>query len=207
MIKRILIVVVFLTSLNAQATHWLTYYIYLETEYIQGPWQRIDILEESNYKYLAPKAYENLFGSIPNDMVKTMIENLRENKPNIYNWNYEIDVHGDSVILIVNDKIAHYVTIKNEITATLTLNGFSGVTFRTPNQVETMTLDDLTLPYFDLIIAEKRVQKDLDTIVNIGKKEIKDRDGNNSTKSPWLAISIGFNILLIGWLLFNRIKK
>ena len=205
-------------SLNANATHWLTYYVYFETEYIQGTWTRTDILEKSEYKYLAPEAFEDLFGSEDKDLINKLISRLKEKKPNTYNWNYDLTIQNDTVILTPKRKIEQLETVKNEITATLILNNFNAVTFDFEDTQETLTLADLTLPYFDLIETEKKDIKEVEMaeamttdkteaeklIETRQTKEMPAKDDNSLT--ILLIISSILNLGLIGLLIFKRRK-
>ncbi|MEQ9216957.1 MAG: hypothetical protein RLO17_02875 [Cyclobacteriaceae bacterium] len=145
---------ILILSFFAYATHQLTYYVYYETSYAQGPWSRVDLLNQSGYQYLKAEAYNDLFGTIPDELVHKMLSRLKEKKPSYYNWTFDISLAGDSVTIASKETIANQETIKNEITATCTLNGFNTVTFNFPDQLETWTLDDLTLPYFDLVNSQ-----------------------------------------------------
>ncbi|HET8964024.1 MAG TPA: hypothetical protein VFM99_09015, partial [Chitinophagales bacterium] len=112
-------ILVLIVSINANATHTLTYYVYYESEYVQGPWSRADDLINSNYKYLTPVKYNDAFGTVIAELVNKMLSRLKENNPEVYNWTYSLNVNGDTVIFSPNKKITHWETVKNEITATL----------------------------------------------------------------------------------------
>lgn len=209
MIRNYLITILLFLCVNAQATHSLTYYVYLETEYLQGPWSRTDILESSGYKYLAPKQYVNLFGSVREDMVNTMIANLRENKPELYKWEYTVKVFNDTVLLTINEEIGQIETIKNEITSTLTLNSFSVVTFEFPTSTETLSIDDIKIPYLDLVVNDpkqiKKKQVLVDTEPEKQHEDIEELEEQTGF-SNWFILSIGLNILLICFLLYRIMK-
>jgi len=72
--------ILFLTiGQNSFASDWAWYYIYVQTEYIQGPWTRADVLNKSgSYKYLHPKQYEELFGSEKIDLAKCNFQPFTE---------------------------------------------------------------------------------------------------------------------------------
>lgn len=206
--KNLLTLFILTISLTAGATNWLTYYVYFETEYIQGPWTRTDLLEESEYKYLAPEVFEDNFGSIDSDIVNKMLSHLKERKPDLYNWSYDLTFQGDTVVLSSKEKIENFETIKNEITATLTLNNFKAVTFKFPDKSETLIIDDLTLPYFDLVTNTPRESQAEETPEIVKKTAIGDKphkDGNPLT--IWLIISAIINSVLIGILIFRSKEK
>lgn len=154
--KKILFLLLLFVSINATATHWLSYYVYSETQYLQGPWARTEVLSQSDYRYLAPHYYQDLFGTVEEDLVNKMISRLKELKPEVYHWDYHLSIHKDTVRLHISEQPQHFETIQNEITATLLLNDFDAITFDINDHKETLTLEDLTLPYFDLVSASKR---------------------------------------------------
>jgi len=213
--KGFLTILTLVISLSVNATHLLTYYVYYETEYSQGPWKRLNILEESDYKYLAPESFTDLFGSEDIDLVNKMISRLKDNKPDVYNWNYEVSFSEDTVILTTKAEIEKFETVKNEITATLTLNSFKAVTFRFNNLQETLTIDDLTLPYLDLVKA-KRDKNEPSTSQGLTKNtaeikvennpkqqnEIKNEEGSSLT--IWLIISVIINVGLVALLIMKK---
>lgn len=208
--KGILILLTLFTSLNANATHWLTYYVYFETEYLQGPWSRTDILEKSKNKYLTSVAFEDLFGTVDADLVGKMLARLKNNKPETYDWTYDLSFRGDTVILTTKDQINELETVKNEITATLTLNNFKAVTFRFHGGQETWTIDDLTLPYLDLVMgqpktSEPTVEKEIKETTNT--EIIQNKEKTNKESNPlflWLVIS---GIVNIGLIMLLTMKK
>lgn len=189
MIKSFLLVLNMILCFNVNATHWATYFVYIETEHVQGPWCRMEMLESSDYKYLSPKQYEDLFGSEPEDMARTMISHLAENKPELYNWEYKLKVNGDTVIISIEEDIKKIETILNEITLTLTLNSFSAVTFQLPGSARTMILNDIKIPFLDLVINEHKAREE----------EHKEQ----SPFSIWLLLSIGINVILVGLLIYR----
>lgn len=216
--KKLFFIIIFSFSLSANATNWLTYYVYFETNYVQGPWSRFDILQKSDFKYLKPFEYEDLFGSEKVDMVNKMLFRLKGKKPDTYNWDYEINLINDTVILTSNNKIKDIETIKNEITATLTLNSFKAVTFQFPSYQETLTINNLTIPYFDLVVASPSISSDLSqsnpTQIDSNKalKPLNSlKDQQFKIRPSWLSIglfiSIILNIVLIAVLIKRNIRK
>jgi len=195
-------------NLNSFATEWLTYYVYFETEYSQGTWTRTDILEQSKYKYLTVEAYEDLFGSEEAQLINKLLSRLKEKKPDLYNWTYNLNVQSDTVVITTKEQVKNIETIKNEITATLTFNNFKAVTFNFGDNSETLTINDLTVPYFDLISKQ--------TIPTTDRTKIQEPMNQNQTVVPtktknplttWLIISIIFNFGLVGLLMIRKSKK
>lgn len=210
--KELLTILILIMSLSAGGTHWLTYYVYYETEYMQGPWTRTDLLKESGYKFLASEAFEDLFGSEDKELVNQMLHRLKNKKPEIYNWNYDITFQGDTVILKTKEKIEKIETVKNEITATLTLNNFKAVTFHFTDQQETWTINDLTLPYLDLVTGRSKTHEPsekpgrIDAKAQVDKVQTNGAPDKERDSTPWLVISGILNIGLIGLLIMKRKK-
>ena len=200
--KLLLTILTLIISLSANATNWVTYYVYFETEYMQGTWTRADILENSEYKYLAPEVFEDLFGSGDEGLINKMMSRLKEKKPKTYDWSYDLTIQNDTVILMLKGKIKQLATVKNEITATLTLNDFKAVTFDFGDTQETLTLADLTLPYFDLI--ENKKEKIKVEAVTTDKTEKEKRTETIQTKEKPVNL-ITISLIISGILNFGLI--
>lgn len=203
--KKILLIIVFSTSLSSYATHWLEYYVYFETEYSQGPWSRYDNLEQSNYIYLTVQLFEDLFGSLEEQLVEQILIKLKERKPDLYNWNYDFSIEERTVIISTNKIPKNQQTIKNEITASLTLNNFDAVKFILGNEVDTLNANDITVPYFDLVSNQAKLPTNY-------KDETKVEVEVDSTETKnkliyWLYLSIVINLILFLFILFNRITS
>lgn len=206
---RILLTFLTLTiSLSSFATEWLTYYVYFETEYIQGPWKRLDIIEQSNYKYLTVEAYEDLFGSEDEQLVQKFLSRLKDKKPDLYKWSYDLSFLGDTVVITTKEQPKNIETIKNEITATLTFNNFKAVQFNIGGKSETLTNNDLTIPYFDLVSKQDTQTNNTSKLEEISEKN--ETIEPTETKNPltiWLIISIIFNLGLFVLWTMKRLKK
>ena len=163
--KILLTTLILILALNVGATHWITYYVYHETAYVQGPWLRTNILNQSDYRYLNAELHEGLFGTVESDLVDALFSKLKENKPEVYNWKYDLAFEGDTVLFTSKSIIQSQETVKNELTATLIFNHFKAVTFNFNGKTETWTLAELTIPYFDLIAQESTPEVIRDTII------------------------------------------
>jgi len=193
--------------LPAKATHFITYYIYVETDYIQGSWDRQEMLEPFGGKYLAPKEYEELLGSEAEELVKAILAGLKSEHPNLYAWSYEVDVRTDSVWIVIKDSIPKLETVQNEITASLTLNSFESVTFQLPTGIATLTLDDVSIPYFDLVSPNRAPSagSKTDSKVQSVAKASEERD-NPLSIWLWGMLSTGFLIYILV-VKRNRVKE
>jgi hypothetical protein len=195
-------------SLNSFATEWLTYYVYFETEYPQGTWTRTNILEQSNYKYLTVEAYKDLFGSRNEQLVDKFLSRLKTKKPDLYQRKYDLTFQGDTVVITTKENPKNIETIKNEIIATLIFNNFKAVQFNFGGKSETLTNNDLTVPYFDLV--SKQTSQTTNTTKMEESSEQNESIEPTETKNPlttWLIVSIIFNLALFVLLTMKQFKK
>lgn len=216
--KRLLSIVLLVQALGAGATHRLTYFVYAETQYIQGPWSRTQLLNSSRYHYLAVREYTDLFGTERIDLAEKMLQRLGEIDPGTYDWDYQLGLRGDTVLLQTEHAIRSWERVRNEVTATLTMNSFSAVIFEQSDTVIKTTLSDLTLPYFDLVAchlnrAETRRIKGLpDSPVqpqNSKDDPLPEQQVNHPIRPPaiWLILSLLLNLSLVILLLIKQKKK
>ncbi|MBC9813057.1 hypothetical protein H9Y05_11310 [Crocinitomicaceae bacterium CZZ-1] len=199
--KILLTLFMFMTGLCATATHELTYYVYSETEYIQGPWLRTDALEASGFKFLSATSYEDLFGSGDDALAGKLLSRLKEKKPDLYEWNYTLSFQGDTVIITPQKTIQSFETVMNEITATLTLNRFKAVTFQINGQQKTYTLTDLTLPYFDLVSGQPETSGEPEIV---SAEQTQDPVKPQRNQRTWLIISGVLNVIFLGVLIMRK---
>ena len=158
-----LIICFLLLNTSVFATHWLTYYVYHETEYVQGPWTKYNELNERQTTYLEAVHYEDLFGTVPEEFVMRVISRLREKKPESYQWDYETTVEDITVNIIPKSNIKEWETVKNELTATLNFNGYQTVKFVFEDSTTTLTIDDVNIPYFDLVLDNDSIVGTVET--------------------------------------------
>lgn len=216
MMRRIFTILLFIPMLEVGATHWLTYFVYSESEYAQGPWSRTRILDQSDYRYLAPREYTDLFGTEPIDLVQKMMQRLGEIHPGNYDWTYELGVKEDTVELKTDVFPEAWGSVKNEVTATMILNGFRAVRFTTPDTTIISALGDLTMPYFDLVPPDRnrkgpRVEaKSREPAVPVeaspDKVEMNEGAATRNPLTAWLVLSIMLNLIL-GFFLILKFRK
>ena len=203
--KYIIAFLLLIFSVKAQAAHWFTFYVYYETEYIQGPWSKTDILDQSNYKYLTVEKHEKLLGTVDEDLVDTLIATLKENKPELYNWNYDLKIQQDLVEITIHEIIENPETIKNELIATIILNNFDKLKLNYNQKSETLTLEDLTLPYMDLVFYQSQEDTDeTSTVEDILEAREETSSDESGSLNYWLIASVILNIAFIGFFLLNR---
>lgn len=196
--RLLFILLAFIMGRHVHATHTLTYYVYVETEYTQGPWTRANLLEGSQYRYLAAEVHEDLFGSEPTDLVNKLLSRLKEKKPEIYNWSYELIIQGDTVLITPKDQIKNIETVKNEITATLLFNSFKAVMIKINEQTQVLTLNDLSVPYFDLVTKQTQPLIITDTLTLT-------KSGENL--AIWLVVSLILNTVLVALWIWKKMTN
>lgn len=198
-------------SINVSATHTLSYYVYYETEYVQGPWLRTNILDESDYRYLQAEMYEDLFGTVNVDLVEKLLSRLKDRKPDVYNWKYDLSFIGDTVVITSKSQIAKLSTIQNEITATLLFNNFKAVKYVLNGKTQIFDLSNLTLPYFDLVSGRVEEVIVVDTTVVVEQvlpPEIEEPiQKKRNPYKIWLIISIILNVGLFGTVILQKAKS
>lgn len=214
--KTFLTILTLFFYLNANATTDRTYFVYFEKLYIQG--SVIDDNTGCYDYYLEPKSFNYIYGT-DDELINKIISRLRKDKPEVYDWTYSLTMKietkdGDTyqtntVIIKPKKKIKDWTTVKNEITASLIFSGYE-VIFDFGNTKKTLTLDDLTLPYFDLVKPPKKgVKKNVPPKIGRSKtKKIKEKSSKGKTKLTVLLIifSAILNIELIALLIFLRKK-
>lgn len=189
-------------SIKSQAAHWFTYYIYFETEYIQGPWSKTHLLNQSNYKYLTVEKHNQLLGTEDEDLVETLISTLREIKPDLYNWEYDLKINKNTVEITASQIVENIETVKNELIATILFNNFETLKFNYNGKSEILTLNDLTLPYFDLVNVQNNEKKSVEEKNNLKENvEVEiEKNANKNSLIYWLIASILLNLGFVVYL-------
>ncbi|HUM45332.1 MAG TPA: hypothetical protein PLD84_00295, partial [Chitinophagales bacterium] len=208
--KQLLILVfIFLAAQNCLATEWLLYYVYVQTDYVQGPWKRTNILDKSgSYLYLHPEQFEELFGTEKTDLAIAILNHLKKASPERYTFNPVLSLSEDTVVIQTTEAIADFDAVKNELTASFTLNNFPAVKIIRGNHAALYQLEDISIPYMDLVFPQdSSVQAETTAIQKPDSadmqpstpKSTKTISGDHSMNpSPiWLIISTFINIILL----------
>jgi hypothetical protein len=216
--KRILVVFLFLIcSKNIFATEILSYYIYIQTEYSQGPWLRTDVLDKlGSYNYLYIKEFEELFGSEKIDVANSIFMHLKKEteSPKLYKFKCDLSLLSDTVIIQTKDSVSNFILIKDELIASFIFNNFIAVKMIVNGQATIYSLKDISIPYFDLVyhtnnILQKNKQNNLskiyDTTIQVKEIENKVFNYTGNKFQIWFFISLLFNLILV--FLFIRIRK
>lgn len=217
--KRIItLLICFTIGQNAFATEWAWYYVYIQTDYMQGPWTRSQILYDRNSAYLHPIQFEDLFGlSDEAGLVNTILKHLKEEDPPRYKFHATLSVDKDTVVIKTKDTIPDFDAVKNELIASYVLNHFAAVKIIQKNKTDVFQLKDISVPYMDLVLPNQKTlsstempeappENKKDTVSNIPTAAItsEQHECKNDGTNSWLIVSIALNILLIGWFLIRR---
>jgi hypothetical protein len=214
--KTLFLILFILIGVKAKATYWLTYYIYTETEYSQGPWKNAKTTDLYHSMYLAAKPHEELFGTVENQFLNQVLSDLRKEKPRLYSQDISVDSKKDTVTVRIKGNTPNKASIFNEMTATYTANGYSVVQFDINDTMYTKTWNDLTLPYMDLVelngadtLLSLHEKEPVSDSSNTDKELTQAKETRKNDRLTWYTkISIGLNILLILYLLFkNKIHR
>lgn len=202
----------FIVAQKSVATEWLTYYVYVQKEYLQGPWKRADLLGQDSYAYLHAQQYEELFGSEPVSLANAILKHLREETPERYTFQSTLVATGDTVVIQTRDTITDFEAVRNELVASLLLNNFSTVKIIQPGSAAFYGLQDISVPYMDLVFPSGRevplmqspdsLQSDINTSARQSPPAAGKSPGNKL--SLWLILSVIINILLVVLLLRKR---
>lgn len=131
-------------------SHYLTYFVYHQRVFSQGNWIHANQLRD-NGVYLEAYSYEDLLGSEKIDLAYKIFELLEKDKPEAYAFSYELDIVKDNFLILSLDSFPeNWNMVRNELTASLLVNGFRLI-FKFPNQSIDAQLSDLKIPYFDLV--------------------------------------------------------
>ena len=192
-------------KLGSFATEWDLYYIYIQRDYIEGTWLRADLLDKSDYKYLHPKQFGGYYGMQGDGLAEDIVTHLKEETPNRYKFQYNISVLKDTVIINTTDSIADFDAVKNELTASFIMNNFNTVTIIQKGKALSFHLEDISVPYMDLVFPKKIMPADEEDIDSLQKDSVKiiNNETLASSKKYDNKILIGLIISIIGNLILG----
>lgn len=214
---RQLFTIIFLLIIGqgAFATEWFTYFIYVQKEYIQGPWIRAGILDKSG-SYLEPKQFDELFSISGDglDIANAILSHLKEETPERYKFEYTLTISRDTIVIKITDTIRDFDAVKNELTASYILNNFGAVKIIQQNRAGIYLLKNVTVPYMDLVLpAQTTAQTQInsgpdntrnDTSTSARKNQSLPIEKSKASVSIWLMISLAINLLLFILLVRQR---
>ena len=173
---------------------------------MQGPWSKTYILDKSGYKYLHPKQFEELFGTEKEELATAILTHLQKENPDRYKFNCNLSLSADTVVIQTKDAIADLEAVKNELTASFTLNSFPAVILIQPNRTTLLQLKDVTVPYMDLVFPTQTTSPVIQPQDNVKKDtqtSVQPTNGIASEQSEMNPIEIivsGLFGALLGWL-------
>lgn len=213
-----LIVTFLLLTFNAGATHLGQFYVYHEMEYIQGPWSASNYFNNTgNYCYLQAIFHEEYFGTEPAQLAQEIVRLLKADKPDLYSAIQKVEVDDMVVVVSLPETEVLSQTVKNELITSMMMNNFSGVRLSQGidnNNVTMWTMQDVTLPYFDLFLPTTQIETEQPDSNQISQQqhqvdvqvEMQEQKQKN-IRPLWLYISLSFNLLLIILLVIKRTGK
>lgn len=150
--KRYLIFLAFLFfKISANATETLTYFVYVQSDYLQGPWLRAESLYSlSQNQYLYPIRYDELFGTVPEQMTDAILNHLVLANPDRYTFGPHATIEGDTIVITTTSNITDSAEVKNELVTSYHFNGYPVLKLIEPGATRIYTLEDVSVPYFDL---------------------------------------------------------
>ncbi len=183
----------FVIALTAKATHHMTYFVYVETQFVQGYWKDAANVYESGDKFLYPYSYTDLFGTVKKDFYNKLLERLGEHHE-IYSaislGSNKLKREGyrefyDTLNFAVQPKLnaSQIKTVKNELTTTVLSAGECQairLRFYQNGELQDSKVYDYSnvdYPVFDLI----SMKKGRPPVTRIVKKRIRDTVYQTST--------------------------
>ena len=161
----------FVFALSVKATHHMTYFVYVETQFVQGYWKDAANVYESGDKFLYPYSYTDLFGTVKKDFYNKLLERLGEHH-DFYSAvsldSNELKREGyrefyDTLNFAVQPELTpeQIKTLKNELTTTVLSAGECQairLNFYQDDEIhkaEVYDYSDVDYPVFDLVSMKK----------------------------------------------------
>lgn len=160
-----------LVSSSLRATHHITYFVFVETHFIQGYWKDAPMTYEHQGAFLYPHQYTDLMGTVKREFYQTLLDRLGEHH------DFYSHVKLDSNTLHRSGHREYYDTlnialdaglsgddlrtVKNELTATVLSAGETRAVRLNHYQAgqlvrdEVLDYSDLDYPVFDLTEMEE----------------------------------------------------
>ena len=167
--KRLLLILLGgLLAFNLQATHHLTYFVYVKTSFQQGYWKDADRVYDRGGVFLYPYQYTDLFGTVKVDFYNKLLDRLNSHHDFYQHVALDSNVlkqegnreFYDTLNFAVEPGLSQeqLQTLRNELVATVLAAGESNAIRLNHHdsrgtQVKTETLDygDLDYPLFELV--------------------------------------------------------
>lgn len=184
--KLSLIIFLFFLAFSLKATHHMTYFVYVETQFAQGYWKDAGQVYEGGDKYLYPHRYTDLFGTVKVDFYNKILERLGEH----HDFYSAVGLDSnrlkrvgyrefyDTLNFAVQPGLtsAQIKTVKNELTTTV-LNAGECEAIRLkfyrngqPEESRIYDYSDVDYPVFDLVNLKGGIQP----VTRIVEKRIRD---------------------------------
>lgn len=149
---RTLLLALLLLSSAARATHLLQFHVYVEREWLQGPWIRTAELGPAG-RYLHPVTHEATLGTTRTQVPGALLAALSGEAPERYRWPFSLDAGWDTVILDLEARPEAWSTVRDEVTASMDAAGWPVTVWRFPGDTLVTHRGDVRLPLLDLTRA------------------------------------------------------
>lgn len=173
-------------AFSLKATQNLTYFVYVESQFLQGYWKDGGEVSKSGNKFLYPYRYTDLFGTVKKDFYNKLLERLNEHHD--FYTAVSLDSNTlkrvgyrefyDTLNFAVQPELtdAQIKTVKNELIATVLSAGESqAIRLKfykngEPQKSSIYDYSDLDYPVFDLV----RMKKGRPPVTRIVEKQTRD---------------------------------
>lgn len=173
-------------AFSLKATQNLTYFVYVESQFLQGYWKDADEVYNSGNKFLYPHSYTDLFGTVKKDFYNKLLERLNEHHD--FYTAVSLDSNTlkkvgykefyDTLNFAVQPELTadQIKTVKNELTTTVLSAGECQairLKFYQNGQPEKSRLydySDLDYPVFDLVNMKRGRQR----VTRVVEKHVRD---------------------------------
>lgn len=170
--KKILMLMVFLlAAFNLKATHHMTYFVFVETNFAQGYWKDAELTYDHGGTFLYPYKYTDLFGTVKEDFYRKLLDRLEAHHDfyaQVELDDNELKTEGyreyyDTLNVALKGALtsSQLRTLKNELTATILNAGESKAVrlnfYENGQHTQTEVLDytHLDYPVFELVSMDE----------------------------------------------------
>lgn len=169
--RLLLIVALLLVSSSLRATHHITYFVFVETHFVQGYWKDAPMTYEQQGAFLYPHQYTDLMGTVKREFYQKLLDRLGEHHDFYSHVKLDSNTlhrsghreYYDTLNIAVEAGLSgdDLRTVKNELTATVLSAGETRAVrlnhYQSGQLVRDEVLDysDLDYPVFDLTVMKK----------------------------------------------------
>jgi len=168
--KILLLMTILLAASSMKATHHMTYFVFVETNFAQGYWKDAELTYDHGGTFLYPYKYTDLFGTVKEDFYKKLLARLEEHHDfyaQVKLDENELKTDGyreyyDTLNVAVKEALtlSRLQTVRNELTATILHAGECKAVrlnfYENGQHTKTEVLDysSLDYPVFELVTMD-----------------------------------------------------